>query len=200
MSCCGNHSEPCNTSQLFTPHSHSHSNGHDHSHHDHSHAHLSNGELNQVPKEQQAEVVRVHKVIQAWVQAAVAEHNKTQANNDLLALKLPERYTSSSTGLKPFQSVLTSITALYWSATCAFLSKQNRETLSSRLAQIPSFGSEAKLFDGKEVDQDARLNAKQLEALMRVGGLLLPEVADKEVVTLWRELAEVSAGAWEIEA
>lgn len=125
-----------------------------------------------------------------------------------------------SSGLKPLQAVITSITSLYWSTTNLALTPAQRSQLATRLTDIPAFEDRVPQFSGKEVEAGAELTDKKLEAIMRVGACapllvprltgdvaltralfladLLPEIADEDTISLWRELAEVSGGAWEV--
>ncbi|KAK4698273.1 hypothetical protein P7C70_g8008, partial [Phenoliferia sp. Uapishka_3] len=170
MSCCASHSEPCSTHDLFS--------------------HTS------ATKSQVEEVRRVHDVVQAYLKASVDEAGSEQERAALLSLEVSPPYPSK--GLKPFQSVITSITALYWSTTTLSLTPEKRYQLATRLTDIPAFEDRVPQFSGQEVDGGEDLSDKKLEAIMRVGAYILPEISDKETIEMWRELAEVSAGVWEI--
>ena len=169
-----------------------------------------------VPQDQIAEVRRVHELLQGWLKASSDDAGQEEARSALLSASPPrlrparrcpsqplpaELKVSSpyhSTGLKPLQTVITSITALYWSTTNLALSPTQRAQLATRLTDIPAFEDRVPQFSGKEVEPGAEMTDKKLEAIMRVGAYLLPEIADQATIEMWRELSEVSANAWEV--
>ncbi|KAL8287163.1 hypothetical protein RQP46_003615 [Phenoliferia psychrophenolica] len=171
MSCCGSHAEPCSSSELF---------------------HASSV----VPKDQVAEVRRVHELLQGWLKASSDDAGQEGARAALLKLKVSPEH--QSTNLKPLQAIITSITALYWSTTNLALSPEQRSQLADRLTDIPAFEDRVPQFSGKEVEAGAELTDKKLEAIMRVGAYILPSIADQATIEMWRELSEVSANAWEL--